>query len=103
MLGYLLSAMTEIIPAEPKEFTRSYVVFAYCVGLFDGEGCIGMYKVKKPRPGSRWRYRVSLRVGMTGRDALARMHAQFGAGTLRTYKLRQGRKQSWMWFCGARN
>src|SRR2546425_8441775 len=94
--------MTEISPIEPKEFTRSDLRFAAYAGLFDGEGCIGMYKAKNARPGSRWRYSVSLRVGMTSRDTLARMHAQFGAGTLRTYRVRPRRKQSWMWFCGAR-
>ncbi len=39
---------------------------------------------------------------MTHRDTLARLCACFGAGTVRSYRLREGRKRSWVWFCGGR-
>lgn len=87
--------------AEPKEFTRSDMRLAAYAGLFDGEGCIGMYRTNA-NAGSRWRYVVTLRTVMTHRDTLARMCAQFGAGTLRTYGIRKGRKRCWVWFCSAR-
>ncbi len=87
---------------EPKEFTASQIRIAAYAGLFDGEGCIGMYKSRDAKRGQRWQYSISLRVGMTHRDTLARMAAVFGAGTVRTYGLRPGRQRSWMWFCGAR-
>src|SRR5262249_45358504 len=81
---------------------RSDLRFAAYAGLFDGEGSIGMYPVRAAKPGSRWRYRIGLRVEMTSRDTVARLYAQFGAGTLKTYPIRPKRKQSWVWFCGSR-
>ena len=92
--------MTSVV--EPKEYTRSDLRFAAYAGLFDGEGCIGMYPAQGAKFGSRWRYTITLRVGMTSRDTLARMYAQFGAGTLNPRKLRPPRKQAWIWFCAAR-
>jgi hypothetical protein len=87
---------------EPLEFTRSDMRFAAYAGLFDGEGSIGMYPVRAAKLGSRWRYRIALRVEMTSRDTVARMAAQFGAGTFKSYPIRPRRKQSWVWFCGSR-
>jgi hypothetical protein len=90
------------MPEEPKEFTATQLRIVSYAGLFDGEGCIGMYRAKGAKTGQRWQYTITLRVGMTHRDTLARMCAVFGAGTIRTYKIREGRQRSWMWFCGAK-
>jgi len=81
---------------EPKEYTRSDLRFAACAGLFDGEGCIGMY------PDSRNGYYIQLRVSMTRLEALDRMSGFFGAGTVKKYGPRPGRMPYWTWQCGAR-
>lgn len=81
---------------ELREYTRSDLRFAACAGLFDGEGCIGMYPVKNG-------YVVTLRVSMTRIETLERMNALFGAGTLKKYGPRPGRMPYWVWFCGAKS
>jgi len=87
---------------EPKEFTRSELRFAAYAGLFDGEGCIGMYRNSKS-PGAIRRYTITLRVAMTRRETLERMNAHFGTGTLRTYGHGPRQQPYWIWFCGAKS
>lgn len=100
----MIFAMSTVIgePSEPKEFTRSDLRFAAYAGLFDGEGCIGMYRMKELSPKKARRYCVTLRVAMTRRETLERMNGHFGAGTLKKYGPRPGRLPYWIWFCGAR-
>jgi hypothetical protein len=98
----LLYVLEVNMSEEPRLYTRSDLRFSQYAGLFDGEGSIGMYPIRRAKVGSRWRYRIALRVEMTSRETVSRMHAQFGAGTFKTYPIRPGRKQSWVWFCGSR-
>src|ERR1700678_339582 len=88
--------------SELKEFTRPDLRFAACAALFDGEVCIGMYRTTELSPTTRRRYYVSLRVAMTSRQTVERMHCHFGAGTLKKYRPRPGRQTYWTWFCGAK-
>lgn len=80
---------------EPKEYTRTDLGFAGCGWLFDAEGCISMSRTKEPG-----RYILTLRTTMVGRAKLEQMNSLLGAGTLRMYGPRPGRKPYWTWFCG---
>jgi hypothetical protein len=68
---------------------------AWCAGLFDGEGSIGIYRVHE-------RLRVSLRLAMTDEATVRHFRRVIGFGTVRRYERPAPRQPAWYWFSGRR-
>jgi hypothetical protein len=64
---------------------------AWCAGLIDGEGSIGVYNG-----------RLMLRCQMTDEPTIRALQARLG-GTVRRQDRRPPRGASWMWFCRSRD
>lgn len=77
--------------------TRDRVALAWCAGLFDGEGCIGVYRAKSGY------IALTARIVMVDRESVETFHRMIGAGTLSLWSKRPGaRLPVWCWFLSAR-
>lgn len=68
---------------------------AYYAGLFDGEGCVSINKVKGYN-GRKDSFQLRVSVSSTNREVLVRLHMKFG-GTLLEKKSRPKAQPSWQW------
>jgi hypothetical protein len=68
------------------------VLDAWCAGLFEGEGSIGIYRTKGNRHPS-----ISVRVNMTDKPAVDRFFEIMAIGGVRRNKPRGKRRASWVW------
>ena len=71
---------------------------AYFAGVMDGEGCIAIRRTKaRPKVGLSTRYSVSVTVGNTNRELIARLACAFDAGSV-TYRYPTRRKRGcYLW------
>jgi hypothetical protein len=67
---------------------------AWAAGIIEGEGCLTR---RKSKPGC-----ASLSVGMTDEDVVRRLHAVFGAGSVRGPLSRGSGKPFWVWHVAKR-
>ncbi len=73
------------------------VDLAYAAALIDGEGCIGIHRNRDPRLRDRYRYRMSVQIGMADKEPIQFMYRTFG-GSYHTYEacLKNGRlRHNW--------
>jgi len=66
---------------------------AYCAGLFEGEGSVG---VKRSGPDGRYAYPCA-QVHMTDLEPLERLHGTLGGNLSGPYDAPGGRKPRWTW------
>jgi hypothetical protein len=78
--------------ALPKEAQDADI--AWAAGLFDGEGSIGTMQSDQ-----RYRQRITLRVVMTSRFGIERMHRIFPYSPIRTAPARGVRLPVFIWSC----
>ena len=78
-------------------------IIAYCAGLFDGEGYVGIYP-RKPRPPQYpyVTYSLHCKIGMSTPEPLKLLHRLFG-GSLRKCKKIEHRKIIWVWEIACRS
>lgn len=71
---------------------------AYFAGVMDGEGCVSIRRTKaRPSVGLSTRYSVSVIVGNTNRELIARLASAFDAGSI-TYRYATRRKRAcYLW------
>jgi hypothetical protein len=71
---------------------------AYAAGLFDGEGCIQIRRLKQTLGTGRPGYVLTTTISMTDTEPLKAMQARFG-GSLGNYDLRNSlrHKSIWLW------
>ena len=67
--------------------------WAWLAGLFEGEGCVNRYLVKRERP-----YKSTyLAIEMKDKDVLERALAITGRGTIRTKPARNNSAETFVW------
>lgn len=74
---------------------RDRIQLAYCAGLIDGEGSIGVYPNNCTR-----RYAATVRLAMNGLDGVERVYRVFGVGNIRSYVRRPPRGRYFCWSIG---
>lgn len=76
---------------------------AYLAGLFDGEGCVGIY-ARKPRPPKYpyTTYSLHCKVGMSDPRPLRLLHDLFG-GSFRQCRQLPNRRIIWVWETACRS
>jgi hypothetical protein len=70
---------------------------AYIAGIFDGEECVGIYKVRDHHPYPSSHYVLHVQVGTTELDMVDWLHREFGGCLVfhRSKKLRE--RDAWHW------
>ena len=77
------------------------VEIAYMAGLFDGEGCIHIAKLKRPESQRGLHFGLLATVGMTSERSVRLYHSRFG-GSVYHYKQENKRKPNWQWVIRSR-
>ncbi len=73
------------------------LTLAYFAGVMDGEGCIAIRRTRPRAQGSSTRYSVSVTVGNTSRELIARLISAFDVGSVvYRYATRQ-KKACYLW------
>jgi len=75
---------------------------AYMAGLFDGEGCIHIAKLKRPESKRGCHFGLVATIGMTSEFLLELYHSQFGGSVYCYTKPRGNRKLCWQWIIRSR-
>ncbi len=81
--------------------TLSQPDLQWLAGLFEGEGCIGIF----PQGRGCQNLGVRLSVEMCDKDVVERFHSLVGTGTFgkRAKKQKPHWKDQWIWRCGVKN
>lgn len=73
---------------------------AWAAGLFEGEGCVGVYS--KPSGSRGPRKGPTMKITMTDRDVLDKFHGIVGVGSIsgpQRHKGKEHHKEFWSWAC----
>ena len=75
---------------------------AYMAGLFDGEGCIHIAKLRRPESKRGCHFGLVATIGMTSEFLLELYRSQFGGSVYCYPRLKGNRRPCWQWIIRSR-